>query len=1053
MKELTTLELAKILQSNDISSFFSSTNAEQSLESATIHLLRLLAAVKERKILNSPIKDPDEAFILSLLTTTLEKISSRRPSCSTLALPAQIRSLLLSQRPFTHSPLAFAFDRPDDPTRRFAPILLETAELWISHIKATYSRLSHSPRSFPDEKSFWSHLRSEIDAVANFSATEDYRFMVESLRKNGHLSAMFTLTTLVTDRRIHRLCDTFHGVYALFDFSRITGLCHSDSEIQQALSQSSSQRPVPVSFISAVFVILRTLRKLRSMPRIVRKSLASNLNALRATILREGVLHLHPTFYELCAEFTALALHFNRQNERDSADSRISIESIADLSAYTAGLRETYLASELVAFASGEDRASLMRLISSYERRIQMEMADEVIVVNKDDIRDAPPPSLEETRRPLLSHEAVNRTISSIAHAFITESEVHVRMRLRSHKALFELKPFRVLVSAYVESVVDGLFKDVNTVVSRADSLCTIGVIEAVVGQSELRAVLETKGENIRRMKEEHERYMKGLECDMLDQLIVEDYVSGAESDVCSEAGSEACNEIKTLTKTPTKTQIRLNKRIIEIVELEETLIQLHELLLVEGPSEISTVENKLLSDLQWIKPRLSALEKLIRTYKGASEWGRLGQDEDVAEFLDGLRDLKWKYYSEDQQAQAQLLQEKTEKRIQGLSKVLDELRSEVIPGLIREQGPATVIGQFLRRQLVEDAELFQAAKEKEIKLVVVQAVRHEISVRKIQFDLQFESGSPVITKEDGWAANLIEYATATFGVSQHLKKEISAEEDRIAGIGAEVGGNLSFCNEVANLLLDGIGGNHLADDMSGLEPAKSLVDSLLTVLEKIARNEELLSEFQALKFFTPAHSATDNPTKESFIQALPSSITAYLRHLSSRLSSLLESSCESFIDQFILRRSLLALDGDLSTIIDRANSSVPDIAAETGLSSSGLHGLAADKAALDRALGFRLNSHLPDTDLILIGSAREKLREQISATLSLYSSFPGDEAILIPTLRQFKIKLGHLRDEVAAFNEIFTFYSSSEHTKAPASGADWARTRMWQSSLMGYGT
>lgn len=1071
MRDFNPNELLQMLQSFNKTGDLNSTINESILEKYACVMLEALSKIKEQKISSSA--DQTEEDIVVLINKVLKAMGTKKTNNTELILPNSLIKHYLMEKLICHNSEAFL---ESEVPEAYSLEIIKTAEDWIGNIKLIYSKINTDPRNLKEERQFWSELSFELKELSEFSLSEEFQFIASSLKKLGKLSILYTLQSLISDTKVLKLCGKFNEYLNSFDVSFLVKIPINSIEPSHIKNHIYFED----GFICNSLAVIEQIKVSKKQPRVIRRSLANNLNKLREEILKNAILNFSEKHKILFAAFNDLAIQFNLDTDNDVTESRISIDHIEPFNTYLFDLDQISKGYDLKTFASS-------RLISDFINQEDNLKADsdqidgEYFDINEIDdcindlITQFKVKILEEEsifndlsftpdieRRDILDIESYNASQSifkAIAAKFTSRVDCcskDIATNCVKFTAFLQFESFSNSISCYLESVTDIIFKEIanlsfskgkklvfnensNNEEIKKDMDMITKIAEILSSYQVIEPFYKSKNpikNQIAFIKSAVDSYCQSLPEDLSNFLIFEVFPA-------ADAKLSTVDQINYIERNESMEGIKMNK--IHLIWIDEN----NEFFQSKLP--------KLMESVKWIKPRYIAISKILDDfYKINQRSNSLDEyvfsSERFEKLIKGLINLKWKYFRDSQMEEISIEFLKIQEVYLMYSKVLYDLNYTLIPELLNQKNEINfnqlldhllsfnneISSKFIEYSKLEISKgimnsLISMIENYQTKIIIrvceEQYVNNAIHIKNL-IEARNIIANDVFTKiitiykisSDLVSTGLVEGLMAC--ISTHLKNFFD-KVDKIP---------VSFNNQQFKCSSDGSIAS-LIELISDLSINKQALESLKDLNLFDVKFSSEFPDFDKLilsniKFF-----------HESFDQFRDTTIEE-IGHLINTKSN------NGILYQFMVYSQLKRLGSLASELIHKV-STFKNLNCNSQNTSFNVyfdrlcsntikspHSCEEIKFLLaffepedklrDELLhfsNFKLEKSLPEFDFKQIKDRREQIELQISAMNAKADDFEGDEFTFMPIFDQFSVQVNEITKTIEHFNDLLIFY------------------------------
>ncbi|KAM0680799.1 Cytoplasmic dynein 1 heavy chain 1 [Glugoides intestinalis] len=1051
------------------------------IELKILKVLQMLIKSKEKKMLSSAFKDPDEYELIKLLNKLINLVNKQEANNKQPTIPSTLQKLFLMQKVYHNQNVIYSYSNRQIDLQRYEGELVKTAEQWIAYLKVIFTKLNHRSRSFFEEKQFWIEFRNEVTSTYNFSVSEEFSFIMNMLKETGHLALMYSLNTLISDQRIYNVCEAFNNVYNKFNFTFLQTADETVISTKDVFSQknqlkterfidagASSGFTEKTSFFSNVLMILNIIKDLKIIPRVIRKSLCTNLELAKKTILQEALVNFHPLFYDVILSFSELAMILNRKNDVDAEESRILIDKLEDLTKYKEIVAEICVSTEIFTNLPVEGAKDMKKEIANLINE-HLEILKERIIENehtfKHLIRVKPEDlNIKQQKQSIFTQKVFLGILDEKINKFITHDPVKIKestVLFQENSVYFRIPYFREQVQKQVNNILHSLSNFIynlnlqredwvlyDQTLSKSDLVSDFEKIMKVADALELyntisdtieQQILANISKRVSQLEKVLEKYIISLPETTLDQFILEPY-----------------NMDYLNTNDPKLDDLNL----FEVKELY-LYDKINHINIVAIDKKLGIKYKKFIQDVQKNWPIQKRLEEILNRYKQTlKRSGKLFADNRIESFFRKIALLKWKGFKEEFLDDINSLFTVFETRVSLFDNEFEKLPIDHIPTLIREKKSISIpnIALFFtekNKELVEES--LKLLRERIATLILI-SIKNRVEKHQVLLDLSFEENcTPTQTrifcctqKHDVSASSVLRCFSKKLDVHDEL---LSHHLPCVTSFKREIDIEIEALSRKFNLLENN---NFKVESKSSVFTALDKLEYLVSIKEVL---EQLSSDTFA--FFHIISRINEKALQKLLLKAYKDFSThsyEYISHISAKIREIVESCSTSkdisFLDLLKYKVSALESYNKIEKLLNKykslkerskekqdtyldevfspafikeqASPSPPELF-ESLLFTKNSKPLNLELSSFRKIMtdlfAFDLKLTLEKEEFRLLKEKREELQFSINRIENLCSFFPADEITFQPLLAQLKLGYSTLEEELSIYNNVFSFY------------------------------
>lgn len=1056
MKEFNSNEILKIISTIENSRDLNHTDYESILEKYLYLFSKSLLKIKEQRAGSTQQKNETIVLLLNRILHTLNASQNIKMDFS---FSPELKNFYLSEQIFHYS--------TDIASSEFIPEsisieIIKTGEEWIRNIKLIYSRINTENRNFQEEKLYWYSLEEDLKNISAFSISDEFRFLFESLKKIGKLSIAYTLQSLVSDTKVFNLCRRFNEFYSQLNCYFIPNI-----SIERITSSNfSTHSYVDDKIISGSIQLIGQLTNLKKLPRVIRRSLSNNMTIFREEILKSVIVNFTPKFLDVFTTFSNFADEFNDINERDSSDSRVSIEKVESLREYIIDLKQIHKGFVLINITEN-DHKDLQELINSLITQFKMRIFNREYMF-KDNLL-----KFEDFKYQFVdieTHSSVVKVLNKYIFSFVNTEIKNIKdlcVHLEKYVQLLQFNYFTQSIQKYLEisskiffdEIKNLKFSDTNSIVyseSLPENLIiedfrTISKIEEII--SDYRTVSQyfdsfrLLNSQIKHIGMVEEMYFKTLPKNLKDTFIFQNENENIVGKECIE-----CIQSLEIDKPITTAKIT----IIKVMCLDDTNF----ILQAKVP--------QLVEDIKWIKPRHMALSQIINDYlilntgMGNSEFPAF-TSEKFENSIRKLFNLKWKYFEDSYLEDIMLEFTKIQEKHLLFLKILNEISQTIVPSLIKEDRELSMSGIFSKINSC-NTELLDLISHHGISQIINGIAEYLIvliSNRDLRFFVELETSNAFDECE---SFNVFKLPQMSFPNTSCLnsitcdqvfnkifeKYTISSEFEEIRNhseLNDNIKKNIDRLVEILNLnyflftddnLLNNTDSSFLIkiQEINHLYSQKQRQDEIhnLTLFELHIGNQKI--DFDWLI--------------SEHLKHLVDSASIFREELINQISSFCFSfECQSFLDRFFNHKKLIDIGNHLKNcikeiakisgsilgsnfkdehdflnfLIEKSNTNIFDLSERKILVEFISKYLPSEFIVLKNLINFKLENTLSQPDFKQLKELRDQYEDKISQLYRKYEDFDEEESTFLAFFNSYSTTVQNLLQEIENLNSVLSFY------------------------------
>lgn len=192
------------------------------MEGIALKAIECFVKLKSNKSKDTILLDPQEIKLTKHCKQILEILKKRdRKRKKEFRIPFRLNRMFLEEKMVEVCNTLYDDEEMIKKSLRYEKEIIKTAEDWIENIKAIHYDMNKRNEDFYKEKLFWCEFEHKLRELADFSQSEEYKFMLKLIERVGRRSIVMSLELLLKNSNVQSLADSFNSFFNEFEFTFI----------------------------------------------------------------------------------------------------------------------------------------------------------------------------------------------------------------------------------------------------------------------------------------------------------------------------------------------------------------------------------------------------------------------------------------------------------------------------------------------------------------------------------------------------------------------------------------------------------------------------------------------------------------------------------------------------------------------------------------------------------------------------------------------------------------------------------------------------------------
>jgi len=280
------------------------------MEGIALKAIEVFAKLKSNKSKDAILMDLQEIKLTKHCKQILEILKKRdKKRKKEFRIPSSLNRMFLEEKMVEVCNTLYDDEEMIKKSLKHEKEIIKTAEDWIENIKAVHYDMNKRCEDFYKEKMFWSEFEHKLRELADFSQSEEYKFMLKLIERVGRRSIVISLELLLKNRDVQSLADCFNSFFNEFEFTFIyenqQKLHHMYLQRCSAKEKNTCYSVYADSECSEIFDFLKNalnvivkMNRMKKIPRTIQRYIFRQAINLRNQILLNCIYVLN--FGKLC---------------------------------------------------------------------------------------------------------------------------------------------------------------------------------------------------------------------------------------------------------------------------------------------------------------------------------------------------------------------------------------------------------------------------------------------------------------------------------------------------------------------------------------------------------------------------------------------------------------------------------------------------------------------------------------------------------------------------------------------------------------------------------